>query len=342
MKNRTLPLTITALFLFSLLIIACGGDPYSDIDPAPADELEVYENSIYKYKVKVPKNWDLKTAPKRVTAYSFSEQQAQNRFKGYEYNGYPIAKIDLVVVDLDSTRTFDDVFNKFQVWPQQVYKQVEEVMIDGVPGKKLDYVNEQNDGIFNGTLYAAQADSTTATVLVIESFRSTQEQYQPIFDEIVNDLVLAKTPAEIGDTLFVAGSELPPPSDTLTTMSGNGYTIQVPKNFKKSQRGSGTVFDGERRGDSYIMVDITKATVGTAKAAAEKQNESIKGVIKSTKIGGETAYYISYSPSGKIARRLYFIVKNNKIYRLTVDWAKEEQNLYLSVFEKSVNTFKVK
>jgi hypothetical protein len=323
-----------------LLMVSCGGDEFSDIEPKEAGELTPYENSAYKYKVMVPENWELETAPKRVTAYSFTEPAAKKRFKSYAYNGYPIAKIDLIVVGVDSTRSFDEVFQKFQVWPQEVYGQVEEVTIDGVPGKKLTYTNEQNDGVFNGTLYAALGDSSTATVVITESFRSTQEQYQPVFDEMISNLRLAKTPAEVGDTLFIAGEELPPPSDTLATMSGKGFTIKVPKNFKKSSRGASTVFDGERRGDSYLLVDETKATVGSSKAAAEKQNEGVKGSIKTAKIGGETVHYIEYSPTSSIKRRLYFILKGNKIYRITMDWSKDEQSMYLPVFEKSVATFK--
>jgi hypothetical protein len=329
-----------AIVALSALLVSCGGDEYSDIEPAPAGDLQVYENSTYKYAIPVPENWDLQTAPKRVTAYSFSEEQAKRRFKGYEYNGYPIAKVDMIVVGIDSTRSFDDVFQKFQVWPQQVYGSVEEVMIDGQPGKKIEYTNEQNDGVFNGTLYAAMGDSSTATVVIFESFRSTEELYQPVFDEIMSSLVLAKTPAEMGDTLFVEGEELPPPSDTLTTMSGSGFTIQVPKNFTKSSRGASTVFDGERRGDSYIAVDITKATVGSSKAAAEKQNEAVNGTIKTTKINGQTVYYIQYNPTSSIKRRLYFVLSGDKIYRITLDWATEAQSMYLPVFEKSVATFK--
>lgn len=350
MRTPKLTLTLLSAALITIILSSCESDPYADIEPTPVGELEYYENSSYKYKIKLPKEWNKETAPTRVTAYSFATPEAKRRFKDYSYNGYPIAKIDLIVAKLDSTRSFEDVFNDFRRGWQDtvpydssaVYSPTKNITIDGVPGKTFTYQNPQNDGHFQGKVFMAQGDSATATVLVIEAFADAMEEYEPAIEEIVSTLRLAQTPPEVGDTLFVAGEELPPPSDTLTSMSGDGFTIQVPKNFKKSQRGQGIMFDGERRGDSYIMIETTKATVGSSKAAAEKQNETIKGTVKSTKINGETVYYIEYSPTQSIKRRLYFVLKNNKIYRITMDWSKDEEDLYLPIFEKSVSTFKVK
>ncbi|GAB5464901.1 MAG: hypothetical protein Kapaf2KO_03370 [Candidatus Kapaibacteriales bacterium] len=325
-----------------IMLTSCGGDEYADIEPTPIEGLETYKNDIYKYSIDLPANWIKKESGtfKRVTSYSFEQDEAKDRFSSYDYNGYPIAKVDLIVVDLDSTRTFEDAFSKFQLWPPEVYEAPEDITLDGKPGKKLSYKNPHNDGLFEGTLYGAQHDSTIATFLVLETFTSTREIYASDFDKIVSSLKLAQTPEEVGDTLFVT-NELPPPSDTLASMSGSGFTIRVPKNFKKSNRGGATVFDGERRGDSYLSIDVSKAAVGSSKAAADKVKEQVGGSVSKATLGGKEAYYVAYSPTGSISRRIYLLVQNNKLYRITMDWAKEEQDLYLPVFEKSVATFKV-
>ena len=47
-------------------------------------------------------------------------------------------------------------------------------------------------------------------------------------------------------------------------------------------------------------------------------------------------------PSKTVKRRMYYLIGGENLYQLSIDWFVGEEAQYLPIFEKSVNTFKVK
>jgi hypothetical protein len=59
-----------------------------------------------------------------------------------------------------------------------------------------------------------------------------------------------------------------------------------------------------------------------------------------TKIGGQPAYVMSYSFRKDDLSRVYYVLKGNKLYKITMNWFKGEEQDYLPIFEKSIASIK--
>jgi hypothetical protein len=70
-------------------------------------------------------------------------------------------------------------------------------------------------------------------------------------------------------------------------------------------------------------------------------NPKFKG---ETNIGGEKASYINYTPpkARNIDSRVYFIVKNNKIYRIILNYYTPMKKDFLPAFEKVIASIRLK
>ena len=62
------------------------------------------------------------------------------------------------------------------------------------------------------------------------------------------------------------------------------------------------------------------------------------GKIYKNRIG----IYLNYSVAANIGSRAYFVVKGDKVYRLSLNWFKPQEADYISVFEKMAASLKVK
>lgn len=326
-----------SLFLITTFIaFACDKAP----EIPEMGELKEFTHPQYNFQIKYPDNW---SSNETINTFaSFSIPEARSRFAKYDGLGQPVAKIYLSVEKIDSMKTIDTVIKrKSSIFTPEVYEAPAKTTIDGQEATRLRYSFPLNDGDFVGEFYIAAADSQTVTILQFEAFGGAFEKYHAKFDEIASSMILARTPEKrTGDTIFTT-EELDPPSSTLKTISGDNYTIQIPENFKKGK--SAGMYEGERRGDSYIKVETFDASKNkNLKKIAENNAKNVNSTAKSLKLGGADAYVVEYAPTGTIKRRMYYTIGGDTLYRITVDWFTGEEDLYLPVFEKSVKTFKAK
>ena len=328
--------------LIAFIMIGCGGGPgYTEVK-----ELDTHVDEVKKFSVQYPSNWHI--GAKQTGRFSvFTTKEGMNRFRAYDPEGLPAVRIEVTTADSDSLRTIDTIMDKSLRFEKQVYSDPIDVTVDGVSGKKLEYAFELEDGPFHGEIIFAQKDPGTITIFSIEAFGGAFEHYKTTFDEILKTLVLAETPAPVSDTIYNT-EELPFPDEELVKKAGKGYSIMIPKNFR-SRKGLGkdgnliksVMYDGERRGDCYINVDILDASKQNKLDKIVDDNLAKYGnpAKKSTKLGGENAYVLSYNATGTVKRRVYFAVKGDKLFRITMDWFKGEADKYLPIFEKSIASF---
>lgn len=332
---------IIASALASLLFFACEKGP----EPIPIESLETYQDPITNFELKYPSNW--KTTEQTERFVVFSDPQVSKRFRDYATIGFPGAKVDMIAMRMDSTMTLDSVVKRSMLFEESIY-QKENITFGGEKGYKLTYAFDLDGGPFMGEIYIAAKDTGRATVLIFETFDGTMDTYKPQFDEIVKSVKLAETPkarAE-ADTLFEQ-VEAAPPSDTLTTKSGEGFKIDIPKNFytksgEKAQSALKTYFYwGDRRGDSFIRVDIFDATEQKDLNKIVEENKAAygNGTAQNATLGGQAAKKIDYKASGAVKGRVFFAVKGTKLYRVTINWFTGEEKDFLPPFEKSVQSF---
>ena len=332
---------ITTFLLLALLVVI-GCERHAA--PVPIEELELIKDDVRKFEVKVPQNWTHQILKGELILAS-ANPKTTKRFLDFS-KGEGGAKVELRAVQItDSTRVMDSLIKNSKVTFEDGLDryEIENATLGGKPAKKLWVAFDQEDGQFRSEAYFAENDSVV-TILTLAAFGATFDDYKDEFAQIISSVKLARRPdAPKGpDTLAPTGPQ--PPSDTLRRFSSPQFVIQIPQNFDgKRLSGAGIEsvnFVGSRR-DCNIQVDVFDASKQKALDKILLQNKPNYGGKDpfSTNIGGQKGAYFEYAPTSKINSRAYFVLNNKKLYRITMNWYKPDEKLYLPVFEKCIKSF---
>jgi len=180
------------------------------------------------------------------------------------------------------------------------------------------------------------------------AFGGTFDAYRKSFDVILASVELAVAPApkEVKVDTVQAKSEPAPPSETMRSITGNGFAISVPDNFAGARTTvKGTLASASYVGDRLdctIQVDVFDASKqqNLDKIVADNKARYKASNANATTIGGSKAFSINYSFVKDVSSRVYFTIKGDKMFRITLNWYKPSESMYLPVFEKSVASFK--
>jgi hypothetical protein len=138
-------------------------------------------------------------------------------------------------------------------------------------------------------------------------------------------------------------------SETLSAYSGaQNFSISIPDNFSGNRKGGG--LEGiEFKGiggpsDCIIRVDVSDASKqGNLEKIVNQNKAAYKGATPAgTSLDGSPAFLLEDTPVKDVRRRTYFALKGTKLFRVTVQWYKPEQEFILPMFEKAFATFKFK
>lgn len=337
-------------FRFLIAMLACAAfiaSCHPKAEPVPMEELELKEDKIRKFAIKVPKNWVTQHRSGDIIA-SFTSKPHAARFTQFG-KGVGGAKIEIRAIALDSNTTLDSLVERskleFENPDERNRYRPSVATLGGKPARKLYVEFDQEDGKFVSESYFAENDSVV-TMVTFSAFGNTFQDYEEDFKKILGSVKLAqKLEPQASNAQQPVGS-VPPPSDTLKPHNGGSYSFSYPKNFEM-QPGSGgaissTIFVGARR-DCSIQIDVIDAKEQNNLDRIVEQNKSrYPGSAQSaTTLGGQRAVVFNYNPTAAIAARAYFAVNGDKMYRVTVNWNKAEQQVYLPVFEKCLRTIRL-
>lgn len=336
---KKISVLLLAVFTISLLLSSCGEKK----KVVEIQELATYQDPATGFAINYPKNWK-STNTIGTRFFTYTTPDILQRFKSYSADGPAGAKIDYQVIELKNGQTIDSVIDK-KFFEKSIYSAPEKVKIDGVEGVKQIYSFPLSDGKVEGEIYYAQKDSNLVGVINFETFGDLFDHYRPKFKEILNSVVLPQIQQAKSDTIKKV-VEAEPPSKNLVTYTGKGFIIKIPDNFDvKKPKPDSYKFEGERRGDCYIIIDVTDASKQSNLDKIVKDNKAKFGGKdpKATSLGGVKAYVFQYSPARNMGRKVYFAVKDKKLYRIIVDWnTAEDKDLFYPIFMKSVQTFAFK
>lgn len=328
----------TLLFAFFLITTSCdkGGD-------APAVEgYEVYTDANTGLSVEFPKNWYKSTNPIRFV--SFNAKEWQKRFIQYDTDGNPGTKFDITIYEIDSVNTVDTVMTKSMKFSADAYE-ITDSKLGGLPAKKMVYTFELNSGVFYGETYIVKVDESSANVVQIECFDGTYDTYKEAVDKFLSSYKPGKFPKAKKDTV-TQQVEAEPPSASLITKSGNGYSIKVPDNFMAERGPSSGVIEsknyiGARRADCNIIVDVIDASKNKKLGNIVEENRKNYKNANPNKIslGGKEAYQMNYSFGRDVMSRVYFVINGDKLFRITMNYFNGEKDSYLPIFEKCIASF---
>lgn len=315
--------------------------------PVPIEGLKLVKDDLRLFEIKIPTNWYTQQR-KGDLVVATTGRAIGSRFMSFG-KGEGGAKVELRVIPIDSTNpSLDTMIKRSKVEFEDGLDryQLSQATLGGKPAKKLAVKFDQADGEFQLETYFAENDSLV-TIVTIAAFGKTYEDYQKEFSEILASVKIAQRPVVVAksDTATPTGPE--PPSETMRSYNAPDFSIEIPENFegKKGQSSglSSMSFLGSRF-DCTIQVDVFDASKQNDLNKIVDQNKGrYQGASPSgTTVNGQKAYYFNYNPAANVAARAYFTVKGNKMFRITLNWFKPEQSVYLPIFERSIGTVKLK
>ncbi len=337
-------LKISYLKIFSFLLVlaffGCG-EKKPEIKPVP--EMTQYKDPKFAFEISRPKDW-ISSSSVGNARFISSEAGVNHFIDPFSATGAKDARI--IVIAYKTAETVDMIAKAFKdtsLAEGKIVDKEEDIEVAGEKGKKViisaNYGKEKKMKSYR--LFFIK--DSLAHVVECAAFNQGFEEYGPTFDAIVKTLKFGAVP---GSKAAVAGVEKP--SDVLAPYSTTYFTLQYPDNFNFSSPPKGkndlsVEMKGERL-DCTIRIDVFGAQkLGVDKVVAQNKGRYAGAAAPvKTSIDGNEAYYIAYNAAKNVSSRAYFVVKNDKVIRLTLNWFSPESDTYRPVFEKVVASMKLK
>lgn len=312
--------------------------------PVTVPPLQSYRDALNLFAISVPADWQQSSEPGKLNIYN--TQDAWNKFADPSSSSKPGVRIYIYAQDIGGQR-LQDVVEQFKDNLRQQQAQIDpdvQTTLAGIPAIKIPYaLRIDNRNTIYGSAVLAVADSVEYGY-ECQGFNKEFNRYAPIFDTVETTYqIIPKA---------VAKQQLPEdliPSSTFATYQNDVFSIQYPANFTATPKGasgdiqSSVIIQGYRV-DCTIQVDVLDAKKLTVEKVFDQNKGKYPNVAGTKKIqlDGLEAYQINYSTMRGIQSRAYFVVKNDKWIRVTLNWATEMQKDFLPAFEKAVSSLKLK
>jgi hypothetical protein len=316
-------------------------------------ELTNYSDATAKFEIKYPKYWiTVKNPGVRFIAYSSDE--ARTEFLNItnmeaQTQEIPASRIEFLTLKVEAGKSYEETINTgARMYQSNLYSAAEPVTIDGVQGSKQKYSFEfGSSSKLEGEIYIATKDSQVVNVIIFEEIGGNFDKSKAKYQEILLSAKLAvksAAPAKSNETAKL--KEAPGPSDKFVAASGEGFSVQIPDNFKlakSSTKGAEKSFmiSGERRGDCTASIDIVDPKGASLEKIAEAYAAKL-GASSKTSIGGITAYMFNVKTKADLDSKLYILMNNNKQYKIFVNYYKPEATSYKPAFDKIIKSIKFK
>jgi hypothetical protein len=331
-------LFVSLLFLMAVFI----GCEQKKVEPLPVGEMTDYKDPGYGFKVKYPKDWkSLGTTGKAVFAKS---QEVADKFQN------PATGIEgammIVEVEKFDGKTPDAVVQAGKEDLKQTWQNIE-IQPDAqltVAGKQATNIRYSIPVTPKKKIIGADIFIPGDTAMYKMSILSFGEDQQTIHSALMNAMMnsfeLPFIAPKKSDT-WVASPNLDTYKSDFFTMQYPDNLIQVPQQKKDKDLVMELHAD---RLDCSIHIDV----FGAKKLTADKVWEQNKGKYKAkatgeTTVDGNKAYWVDY-PAGipNITSRAYFVVKNDKVIRASVNYFAPQKDAYFPIFEKCIASMKLK
>ena len=328
--------------LCALLIILFAGCAEKKPQPVPVGEMSEYRDPEFGFKIQYPKQWlQMGTTGKAVFAKS---QDVVDKFQN-PTTGEEGAMVSAEVVRYDGKKA-DDLIQaaKDELKQAATLGSDEQISVGGRPATKVPYsiqVTKKKSIMGYQVFIAGDAGDTVMYKLDLSGFGDQYEAHAAVFDAMIKSYTIP---------IFVPKkSDKWAASPNMETYKCDFFTIDFPDNLEVNKPEKGK-FDLaiERRADRYdctIHIDV----FGAQKLTLEKVWEQNKSRYKSKGTGqatidGTPAQWVDYtgSAANKVDSRAYFMVKNDKVIRVTINYYAPQKDIYFQAFEKSVNSMKLK
>jgi hypothetical protein len=344
MKARVTASKLFMLLIASaLLVSACSRKK----EYAPITEWEKYSDPFFGLSFTHPKGWHLTAEGGRVTLTSSYE--AAERFVDPRAEDKNEKDLDIQITVFherpDTLKPLDeivDTYIKERSSEGFTVKPVETTMIDSADARKFSFAGyyTQQNKLSTTRVYAIR--DSVQYYLEYAAFNDLFEPYSNIMDTLITSLRLPRPKVKAADV------DPSVPSTTFTDFSNNFLKISYPDNFETSfpaVKGD-TKFSLELKGyrqDCTVRIDVFPAKGLTVDKVFEQNQDKYPRASKGSEvtISGQKALYLNYLPARDIASRAYFLVKDDQVYRIIMNYYTPMRGAFLPVFEKTITSLRI-
>ncbi|RCK77551.1 MAG: hypothetical protein IGBAC_1860 [Ignavibacteriae bacterium] len=322
------------LFL-ALFIISCG----KKIEPPKIEKYKEYKDPIYGFTIKYPEIWMQLGQPGNAQFYQ--SQSVKDKFISPGQPGELGNEVLVQVKNLEG-KSFDEMVNEVrdEIKMSGRIDAEHQITVLDKPALKLDFTIPITTKMnMMGYKILFQVD-TLVYALSFAGFGDWYNAYTSVFDTMLASFKLPEPKPKVTEG-WVA-------SNVISKYETPYFVINYPDNLNFISVDKGK-FDfaislQADRVDCSIRFDV----FGAQGLSVEKVFEQNKAKYKKTSgqgeitVSGVKALFINYSVMKDIESRAYFIVKNDKVIRITMNWYNPHKDNYLPVFESIVKTIVLK
>ncbi len=323
------------LVLSAALLIGCG----KKVEIPKMIGWEHYQDPYFEIGFNYPAGWHLIPEGGKFSVYSSAE--VVNRFVDYSLEGKDGVRLVVSTQKMDTLKALDqyviDLKNDLSNSGYNV-KVPEAKTLGGLAGMTLQYGGAIDQDTRIETLQAVAMKDSNLYTIKYEAFNALFLPCKAVFDTALASLQLPKP------KVVDKGQDPSIPSAEMTTFENNYLKFSYPANFEtmlpapKPPVAFSMDVKGYRQ-DSNIHIDIRPSQNLTTEKVVEQNAKNYKETSRGeATIDGAKAVYINYSPAREIQSRVYFLVKNDKFYRIILNYYAPMKSTYLPAFEKTVGT----
>jgi hypothetical protein len=332
-------ITVFTSLLIMMIFLSCT----KKTDTVVITGWEKYDSYISKIAFDYPKDWTISQDQTGVTIYSSPE--VITRFTDLTPNGPDGVRLMVYKTRQDTLLTIDQYVDKSRRELSEAGYDVtvaENKTLASIPGKSFQctgYLDKRNK--LSAIKIFALKDSMLYTANY-EGFNISFATNKFVLDTLLNSLKFTVAPPKV-----VAGDPAMP-SANFSDFSNNYLSLKYPDNFDLSTPAvkAPAEFSLDIRGyrqDSFVHLDIIPAKGLSSEKVVEQNSKFYKSIAKgSVTIDGVKTTYLDYRPIKDITSRVYFLVKNDRIYRIIFNYYSPMKEKFLSPFEKVVASINVK
>ncbi len=341
MKMR---LTISMFLLAgALLVLSCSKKK----EYPPIAEWDEYNDPFSGLSFVHPTGWHLNADGNRVALASSIE--AAERFVDPRADDSRESDIDAQITVFrerpDSLKSVDEIVNSYtkdRTSEGFNVKPTETIMIDSTDARKFTYYGNytQQNKVTTTRVYAIR--DSVVYYLEYAAFNDYFEPYSYLMDSLISSIRLPRPKVK------AAGVDPSLPSTTFTDFSNSFLKISYPDNFEaatpsvKGEMKFSLEIKGYRQ-DCTVRIDILPAKGLAVEKVFEQNREKfsrVSGRGEAT-IAGAKALFLNYSPARDVGSRAYFLVKNDQVYRIIMNFYAPKRTDFLPAFEKTIASLRI-
>ena len=312
-----------------------------------------FQDDYFRVTFTHPKDWVLLRDPNKVAIYSSAE--AAEKFFDHEARKQDGVQI---VVAAEPGKTAQDAVAYLTNHQNEqkaagfTVKEMGQTTIEGVNAPQVQY-----SGIFESptgekvkvtTIRAAVLKDSILYFFQYSALNDWFESYRVVFDSVVSSIALPRP------VIIPKGVSPAIPLAEIRKYGSDVLTLDHPANFAVSPLpAKGEVTFGiqvagnlpESRQDCSVTLDVRPAKKLTAEKLADQNSKIFKPTSKGeTKISDQKALFFNYTPQGvkNVKSRVYFMVKDDKFYRVIINYFAPMEKDFLPAFEKVVASIRIK